>query len=198
MLVVTIIIAAVVSAFAGSMGSEQHKTPQATIVANGIVQGIQDTNTANWKPDYPGSDYTTLNGLQFENTGGDSFVLNDIEVQVQAQDAKYTLTTKDRLPSSTCLPAGSTSGGYFLKVGNTSLSDALISPGDKFMLYADNCYDSSTATYKGQPYAQGRWITWDPAGTQGGFAAQLNTKIQYKLIDRRSSRAIASGEIILR
>ena len=177
MLVVTIIIAAVVSAFAGGLAGNQHKTPQATLAVTGVIQGIQDTNTADWKPEYPAG-FTAENGLQFENTGGDTFSLGDIQIQLQSQDAMITLSTADEVnrtsPSVWALPVDSAvNDGYFQKIGNTSISDTSIAPGDKFMLYADNCYDSSGAGYA----PQGKFITWKPVGAVAGFGAELNTKI---------------------
>ena len=187
--------AAVVSAFAGGITGNQQKTPQATIAVTGVIPGIQDTDTTNWQPDYPAG-YTTANGLQFENTGGDTFSLGDIQVQLQSQDSMMTLSSADRInrTSGSVLPTGITvNDGYFQKIGNTSLSDTTIAPGDKFMLYADNCYDSSSATYT----PQGKFITWKPVGSAAGFGLELNTKVQYKVIDKTTSRVISSGDIYL-
>ena len=184
MLVVTIIIAAVVSAFAGGMGSEQHKTPQATIAVKESIQGFGGTEESN--------------GFLFENTGGDTFSLNDIAIQIQSQDTKYTLTTQDkvnRTDSAVCLPTGITyNDGYFRKIGNATASDITIAPGDKFMLYADR--NSPATSYPGYGDFPAS-IKWKPVGVTAGFAAQMNTKIQYKIIDKASSRAISSGEINL-
>lgn len=196
MLVVTIIIAAVVSAFAGGLAGNQQKTPQVSLTVKGDIQGIEDTDTTNYVPDYPSADYTTANGLQFENTGGDTFSLGDIQIQLQSLDAMVTLSPGDRInrTEGTDLPAGITvNDGYFKKIGNSSLSDTSIAPGDKFMVYSDNCYDSSGAS--GAP--QGKFITWKPVGASAGFGLELNTKIQYKVIDKASSRVISSGDIYL-
>jgi len=184
MLVVTIIIAAVVSAFSGSLVNEQHKTPQTSISASSIIQGFGGTEQSN--------------GFLFENTGGDTFALNDIAVQLQTQDTKYTLTTADKVnwsDSAVCLPSGITyNGGYFQKVGNTSTIDIAIAPGDKFMLYADQ--SSSAKSYAGYgDFAAS--IKWKPVGVQGGFSVYQNTKVQYKIIDKASSRIISSGEVFL-
>lgn len=196
MLVVTIIIAAVVSAFAGGMGTDQHKTPQATITAKSVIQSLEGSTSAGQPITYP-SGYTAANGIQFENTGGDTFSLSDIAIQLQSQDVKYTLTTQDKInrtDTSVCLPTGITSNdGYFQKIGATS-SDQTIAPGDKFMLYADHNTDSvdygSWGVYPGK-------IGWKPEGTVAGFAAQMNTKIQYQVIDKASNRPIAKGDFFL-
>jgi hypothetical protein len=195
MLVVTIIIAAVVSAFAGGIGGEQHKTPQTTMAVKSIIQSIGGTTD----PDtgavtYP-TGYTAANGLMFENTGGDTFSLSDIDIQVQYQDTKYTLRPDDILRTGNILPAGISNGRYFQKIGNTSLSDRMIAPGDKFMLYADANSQGVTYTYDNSYY--GPKISWKPYGSKGGFSIYLNTKASYQIIDKVSNRPITTGEFVL-
>ncbi len=195
MLVVTIIIAAVVSAFAGGMGSEQHKTPQTTMAIKSVIQSIGGTiDPGTYDLSYPGG-YTAANGLQFENTGGDTFSLNDIDIQLQYQDVKMTFRPDDKLPATNILPVGISNGGYFQKIGNTSLSDRMIAPGDKFMLYADGNAQGVTYTWDHSYYPP--QISWTPSGAKNGFAIYLNTKASYQIIDKVSSRPIATGEFIL-
>jgi len=182
MLVVTIIIAAVVSAFSGGMFTGQHKTPQATLSAKPVIESILDTNTANYASDNP-ADFTAKNGVLFEHSGGDSFSLDDISVVLQRGDSKYTLTTSNNRTSISCLPATITT--YLNKIGST---DKMISTGDRFMLYADNCAIDPT----------GSKISWTPYGASKGLSVYLNEKILYVIVDRASGRAIASGEIIVR
>ena len=195
MLVVTIIIAAVVSAFAGGMGSEQHKTPQTTMIIQSVIESVGGT-TAPSSPytlTYPDG-YTAANGLMFENTGGDTFSLNDIDIQLQYQDTKYTLRPDDKLSTTNILPVGISNGGYFQKIGNMSLSDRMIAPGDKFMVYADG--NSQGVTYSSGGY-YGPKLSWRPYGSDGGFSIYLKTKANYQIIDKVSSRAITTGEFIL-
>lgn len=189
MLVVTIIIAAVVSAFAGGMGGEQKKTPQVSLEAKSVIQGIKDTDTTNSVPDYSG--WTAANGIVFENIGGDAFSLNDIAIQLLTPSkTQYTITTADQIDwSTTCLPAGSTTG-YFHKIGNTTVNDNTIAPGDKFMFYADGCYDNSGSTSS----SKGQYLIWYPKGASAKFPVQLGNKIGFKVIDRPSGRIISSGE----
>ncbi len=188
MLVVTIIIAAVVSAFAGGLASDQSKAPQATLDVTPVVQAINDTDTTNYEPDYSAG-FTANNGLLFEHKGGDSFSLNSIDIQLQSLDAKITVGNERNLATSRVTTSAVTY--YLMKVGD---SDTFINPGDKFMLYADNCYDSSEGVY-GPP--QGKALSWDPAGAAGGFAVFLDTKCEYKVIDKNSGKAIQSGEFVL-
>lgn len=190
MLVVTIIIAAVVSAFAGGLSSEQGKTPQATLKASADIDAINDTDKTDWKPTYP-TGFTARNGLLFEHTGGDSFALSDIYIQLQSGDAKYDIDTFDEIQvtEGTCLPSEIES--YIEELGS---SDGFITPGDKFMLYADNCRIDDVPAYGYDNEAQ---ISWKPEGAAGGKAAYLNTKLHYKIIDKATSRIISSGEVVL-
>jgi len=74
MLVVTLIIAAVVSSFASGMAGDQQKTPQTSIQAN--------TNCAE-------------STVFFDHKGGDSFDLGSISIVFQSQDSKITLSRSD-------------------------------------------------------------------------------------------------------
>ncbi|OPX69503.1 MAG: hypothetical protein A4E37_00353 [Methanoregulaceae archaeon PtaB.Bin056] len=188
MLVVTIIIAAVVSAFAGGLSSDQSKTPQVSLKASTVIEGIQDTDKTDWAPTYP-VNFTAKNGFLFEHTGGDAFALSDIYIQLQSGDAKYDIDTFDVIPTGNCLPDEIKS--YIREIGS---SDGFITPGDKFMLYADNCRIDDVPLYGYDNAAQ---ISWKPEGTAGGKAAYMNTKLQYKIIDKTSSRVISSGEVVL-
>ena len=195
MLVVTIVIAAVVSAFAGGMGTDQHKTPQVTLNVKSDIQKIGGTiDPDTYALTYP-TGFTAANGLLFENTGGDTFSLADIEIQLQSEDTKYTIKPTDTLPTGNILPAGISNGGYFQKIGNTSVSDRMIAPGDKFMLYADGCAEGVTYTWDHSYY--GPKISWRPTDTKAGFSVYLNKKVQYAVFDKVSNRVMAKGELIL-
>lgn len=182
MLVVTIIIAAVVSAFAGGLSSDQSKAPQATLTCTPVIQGIGDTNTTNWVSDYP-EGFKADNGLLFEHKGGDSFALGEIQIQLQSQDTTITLSKADTLAAINCLSPAVTA--YLMEIGD---SDGYIMPGDRFMLYADNCRID----------LYGKQISWKPANALGGKAAYLNKKNEYKIIDKASSRVITTGEFVMR
>lgn len=186
MLVVTIIIAAVVSAFAGGMAGSSNKAPQATLQATPVIVDIEDTDPATWGPNHPGG-YTAKNGIEFEHKGGEPFSLNDINIQFENDGIAIILTPADELPASTCLPAGITDGGYFWKIGNTTTSDKLIAPGDKFMVYADNNYLGSDGT---------NYLLWTfDTGYAYGVVNDLYT---YSVIDRQSGQTITSGKFLLK
>jgi archaeal type IV pilus assembly protein PilA len=195
MLVVTIIIAAVVSAFAGGMGTDQHKTPQVTLNVKSDIQTIGGTiDPDTYDLTYPAG-FTADNGLLFENTGGDTFSLSDIEIQLQTEDSKYTIKPTDTLPNTSILTPGISNGRYFQKIGNTSVSDKMIAPGDKFMLYADGCAEGVTYTWDNSYY--GPKISWTPNEASHGFSLYLNKKAQYAVFDKVSNRVMAKGELIL-
>jgi archaeal type IV pilus assembly protein PilA len=199
MLVVTIIIAAVVSAFAGGLASEQHKTPQVTISAKGVIENIGGTiDPDTYELSYPDG-YTAKNGILFENTGGDTFSLSDIAIQLQTQDTKYTITSTDELPDTSILPNGTTNGGYFQKIGNTSLADVMIHPGDQFMLYADA--NAKGVTYPAGPTwdasTYGPKLSWKPSGASNGIGIYLDSKVQYSIIDRVSNKVMTKGDLVL-
>jgi FlaG/FlaF family flagellin (archaellin) len=188
MLVVTIIIAAVVSGFAGGLASGTSKAPQAALSCSAAIDDIQDTNKMDWAPTYP-ANFTAENGLLFEHMGGDAFALSDISIQLQSGDAKYTISTYDEIPTTNCTPDEVTS--YIMEIGD---SDGFITPGDKFMLYADNCRIDDVPDYG---YSNAALISWKPEGADGGKAAYLNTKMEYMVIDKASGKVIQAGSVVL-
>lgn len=182
MLVVTIIIAAVVSGFAGSLASDQSKAPQISLEVKGIIQNISDTDKTNYDADHP-SGFVSANGLEFEHKGGESFALADVALQIQSGNTKTSIDLSDKIPSSTtCLP--SSVDKYIMEIGD---NDGFIKPGDKFMVYADDCRIDSS----------GSVISWKPDGAAGGFAAYLNNKCEYKLIDKASDKVMQQGSFVL-
>lgn len=88
MLVVTLIIAAVVSAFAGGMSDGTKKAPQSSVSVT---------------PDVPG------HLISFDHNGGDAFSLDEIEVVFQTQDQKVTLSPRD--VGTSCIAFNKTGGG---------------------------------------------------------------------------------------
>lgn len=187
MLVVTIVIAAVVSGFAGGLASDQHKTPQASITAKSAIVSIQDTDTTNTLPDYP-SGFTANNGIIFSHNGGDGFDLKDIVIQLQPDDSMIKISASDSMPTSNCTTSAVTS--YIMKVGS---SDTYIKGGDRFEVFADNCYDASSYAYGAFPPG----ISWKPANAVQGTALFTGRKSQYKIIDRASQKVISEGSIEL-
>ncbi|MDD5024134.1 MAG: type IV pilin N-terminal domain-containing protein [Methanoregula sp.] len=192
MLVVTIIIAAVVSAFSGGLGGSQQKTPLVSITAEPVITGFSDEDTTDGSTTDYATGFTAKNGIMFENTGGDTISLNEVDIILDGGGTKYTFTSADTIPSKTCLPSGI--GGFFAKVGAAS-GDMSISPGDRFMFYSDNHYDSSGS---GWGATGGKYLMWKPSGASNGIGIQFGTKTGYMIIDRVSSKVITSGYVVFR
>lgn len=189
MLVVTIIIAAVVSGFAGGLGSDQSKTPQATLSCTPVIEGIKDTNLTDWAPDYP-TGFEANNGIMFEHKGGDSFALEDIAIQLQTSSTKAKISLADELLNVGCYKDDVTE--YIQEIGST---DGLISPGDKFMLYADNCRIDDVPEWG---FDMAKQISWKPMDAAGGFALYLDTTCEYKIIYKETNAVIQQGTFVLR
>ena len=200
MLVVTIIIAALVSSFSGSVTSDQTQPPQLTLSVTPVIEEICDTDKTNEDPNYRGG-FKANNGITFRHRGGDLFSLKDIAVQLKSRDASITIgydTVFDPSEDFHCADAdlllskNETHSRYFGLVGGGS--DDMIMPGDTFILVADGCYDNSET----DKVEKGKFITWTPGGASGTFRAKVNSLIEYKVIDRISGKAIQTGSFVLR
>lgn len=187
MLVVTIIIAAVVSGFAGGLASDEARGRQATLSCKPVLEGIEDTDQADWASTYP-ENWTADNGLIFEHKGGDGFALSDIAVQLQTQDVMTTITATDVLPAARCTSDEVTA--YFMEIGDT---DGYILPGDKFVLYADNCRIDDVPAYG---FENAHQLSWQPEGSVSGFGIYTNTECEYKIIDKKSNTVIQQGSFV--
>lgn len=179
MLVVTIIIAAVVSAFTGGLAGGTSKAPQASLTVEPVLGDLNATEGAY--------------GLLFEHKGGDAFSLNDIAIELDNKGVTMIIKGSDLIPATTYgtgkLSATATDGGFFAKVGSDT-SDKIISPGDKFMFYA-----SSFGLRWGSYYLF--WDTNEDASIALGYGP-INELYKWSVIDLRSSKTISSGEFILK
>ncbi|HEX3001482.1 MAG TPA: type IV pilin N-terminal domain-containing protein [Methanoregula sp.] len=120
MLVVTIIIAAVVSAFAGGLGSSQAKAPQATIAAS----------------------YSQSGGMTIYHNGGDT--LSGGEFKILLTPAKNWDIVGDQYTSvidQSLISNGN--GTYWLLTGNVKSSGKRVvsrfAPGDVAFIDVNNC-----------------------------------------------------------
>ncbi|MDD1723690.1 MAG: type IV pilin N-terminal domain-containing protein [Methanospirillum sp.] len=86
MLVVTILIAAVVSAFAGGMGSANEKSPQATIRGT----------------------YSITDGITIEHIGGDPIAIKDVRLTIRGSSNIGTYWTTEVVNRSTITNAAGT------------------------------------------------------------------------------------------
>ena len=143
MLAVTLIIAAVVSAFSGGLAGGNSKAPQATISA--IITMPPDSSST-----------SGINQTIFEHKSGDAFDLKDIEVIFQSQDTKTTLTTTD--VGTNCIK--------FERVGSNATT--IIKPGDRFVIVGENSYGS--LAYGSFSITPDSKVTWTLADKSNGQA----------------------------
>ena len=182
MIVVTIIIAAIVSAFAGNMGAGEHKAPVASLEVT------------------PSTD---CNGtIEFHLTSGNELNLTDTAVQLSYNGETITLSDSDTMQLgyaagggsntgaiSSCPPVG---GSYSYLVEEGGSSDGYISAGDRFVLTADNNIPTTT-TALGQ-------LVFQPleSGVNTTFALPYNARVSYMVIDKPSGKAIQTGTFVMR
>lgn len=147
MLAVTVMIAAVVSTYAGGFSGGADKSPQSSIRVT-----------------------TDLNrqSIFFDHSGGDPFTLNSIEVVLRARDNKTSLSTLD-IGSKVVA---------FNEVGSTGSGDTTIQAGDTFYI-------------EGEEYGAGQGMKF------GSLILVNNTKINWLVIDKETSKTIALGSFYL-
>ncbi|ADN35136.1 Protein of unknown function DUF1628 [Methanolacinia petrolearia DSM 11571] len=109
MIVVTIIIAAVVSGFAGGMSSTESKVPNVAFTVD---------------PDLDG------NGtIMFKHTGGDELLIDEVLVQLEYDDRSITLSNLDNM-------TGHSDYDYLSEMGGDT--DGFITGGDRMVLTCDD------------------------------------------------------------
>lgn len=148
MLVVTIIIAAVVSAFAGGMSDGTRKAPQSSVSVTPDIAAHQ---------------------VLFDHNGGDAFSLDEIEVVFQTLDQKVALSPMDA--GTSCRAFNKTGGG-----------GTMVKAGERFVV-------------AGSDPGWTRGITFGPGG--GTTTLQENNRIRWMIVDKQSTKTIASGDFIL-
>lgn len=191
MLVVTIILAAVVSGFAGGVFSSVETPTQATFSVTPVIDTITDTDQTNAVPDSPSK---ANNGIQFRHTGGDTIFLEDITIQLKSDDKQmnFNLATKPNTSSIVTAPVVKTGGeNTYFSMGGTEYTE--LNAGDAFTLLADSCYDSTKAT--DSAIVKGRFLIWSPASSSGTFTAQTGKDLTYSIIETASGTTIQRGVI---
>jgi len=213
MLVVTIIIAAVVSAFAGGVSGSQTKTPVATITASEFyVGGTYDlynqtlgfskaTGQQVPAPRTPSSGATDVY-ITFEHKGGDPINLANIEMKFSSLQKPAEKSTVSNANTPLTNTNASELGNDATGIGDKSLISGfskdwskymermpdhgtIIKPGDKFVVHADY-----VAKYKG--YVSIDWLKND--GTYP-FFVNAGDVLTYQIIDKSSNKMITSGQI---
>jgi len=209
MLVVTIIIAAVVSVFAGGLGGSQTKTPVATITASefhvGGTYDLTNQTTGFGKgvpaPIAPSSGATDAY-IIFEHKGGDPVNLANIEMKFSSLQKPAEKSTVSNTNTPLTNTNASALGGEATGIGDKSLltgfsnnwskymerypdHGTLISAGDKFVVHVDY-----VAKYKG--YVSVDWLKNDGVYP---FFVNAGDVLTYQIIDKSSNKMITSGQI---
>jgi FlaG/FlaF family flagellin (archaellin) len=214
MLVVTIIIAAVVSGFAGGLAGENQKAPQASVVATDfVVKGVIDTvatsgmsnawGQGQWRPDQ-GTGTAADIYVVFEHKGGDSLNLDNLEVHLGKLSEPQVGTLISRALTPQYGPELTTSQGDFGEIGNKSLisgwsqdwdkylekypdrDSVVIKPGDRFVLHAD--YGARNADGDNR-------VMWLQEAGDYPFPIEQGDVLTYDIIDKNSDKTICSGQI---
>ncbi len=198
MLVVTIIIAAMVASFAGTISGNEKSAPQVTLAVDYTAK-IVDTDKTNDKPDSPASN----NGVTFRLISGQSFSLKDIAIQLQNGDKVMKFDMNTLLNKSASIKEENRLSILTTNAGNKTyfavppgMSD-VISAGDSFTLLADSSYDSTLAA-SDSGIEKGRFLTWSPEGSSGIFKLQTNVPFEYTIMDTISGKPMQTGTITIR
>jgi FlaG/FlaF family flagellin (archaellin) len=131
MLAVTVMIAAIVSSYAGGFAGNAEKTPQASIRVT------------------PDLDF---HRIYFEHDGGDPFQLSSIYVVLRSGDNQTTLSSID---------AGSSRLKAFQEVGgNASGTDTTIKAGDTFFIEGNGIADDAGMKFGSMALTNNTRITW--------------------------------------
>jgi archaeal type IV pilus assembly protein PilA len=207
MLVVTIIIAAVVSAFAGGLGGSQVKTPQASLVATDLtVVGAVNSGGSMGQgvpaPNVPAGHVASDIYLTFEHKGGDAFNLANVELKLSSlqKPAEGTTISNAKAPADNNAEA-------IVKYGVTGIGDkslisgfsygwtkymerlpdhgSIIKTGDKFVVHADYA-----GLYNGVSS-----VDWLGQNATYPFFVNTGDVLTYQFIDKPSGRQITSGQI---
>ena len=186
MLVITIVIAAVVSAFAGGVLTDVEAPPQVTFSVTGVIDKITDKDQTNAEPDSPSK---ANNGIMFRHTGGDTLFLEDITVQLKSADTQMNFNmglVRDPASIATATVITSGSDSTYFSMAGTEYTE--LNAGDYFILLADTCYDSTKAT--DSSITKGRFLVWSPSGTSGEFVAQVGKDLSYSIIESKTGNTI--------
>ena len=198
MLVVTIIIAAMVASFAGTISGNEKSAPQVTLSVDYTAK-IVDTDKTNDKADNPASN----NAITFRRISGQPFSLKDIAVQLQNGDKvlKFDMNTQLNTSASVkeenrILILNNSAGNKTYFAVPPGMSE-VISAGDSFTLLADSSYDSTLAA-PDSGIEKGRFLTWAPEGSAGIFKLQTNVPFEYTVLDTISGKPMQTGTITIR
>ncbi|HJK77868.1 MAG TPA: type IV pilin N-terminal domain-containing protein [Methanocorpusculum sp.] len=197
MLVITVIIAAVVSGFAGNIVSSTEKAPQVQLKYVGVMAGNISSDSG---------DLGEV-GLVFEHKGGEDLSLFNLQLDLKENirtGGNETTVAYNDAPSATYKNnqvAGesrlsSTVKNRMTKIGVSSGATAtpgntLIKPGDRFIIFADRIIATPNSSYNHVYFIADRGGS--TAYSEGEF--ELSAKTLYSLIDTKSGAIISSGDL---
>ncbi|MCK9632667.1 MAG: type IV pilin N-terminal domain-containing protein [Methanoregula sp.] len=174
MIVVTIIIAAVVSAFAGGLTGPDKKPPVAVFSAEVLPWH------AEWTDDDPLENST---GILFTEESGDFLDLNDVAIVLACgeESIRFAPSTNDATPYG-YLHIWKVSANTVGVPGISHKNDRQMNAGNQFMLYADNDGNGNGV------------LGWT---TPSEFYLTPTEICTFRIIDKPSQQTIAGGTIDL-
>lgn len=203
MIVVTIIVAATVSVFSTAFASDTDAAPGTLVEYVGVIKG-------------PIGELGEI-GLVFENKGGETLLLSDLELQLKSTlsggdevSISYTDTPSETYrglskPNEARLSSDFTYRmkkiGIRDKKGHvtddafaaTTLANSKIKAGDRFVIHADRYIEDGTSKYGRVVYVADRGITGAPYSS-GEF--EVSSKTTYTLTDKNTGAVIAFGTLV--
>lgn len=174
MLVVTVIIAAVVSSFASGLADDEAKAPDARIRFVGPVLT------------------TGFQGLEFEHLGGEPVDMRDLQIQLRCENTQCEFGYFDELAKDNGRYVGHLDDSVtkrFQKVGVSGGdwygNHFTLRPGEKFRVYADT----------NQGFGMMGFSTYRDGEYYSSIGLQWGAGNSYTLTDRKSGHVYASGPI---
>ena len=192
MLVITIILAAVISSFAGGVLTNIDTPSQAVFTVSSSIEKISDSDKTNGIPDTPA---TANNGIKFTLSGGDTLFLENIAIQLTDERTQMQFTTRTVSNGSIANSPVLTYLGENTYFSTGGLAYTELSAGDYFILLADSCYDSTGTT--DTSIMKGKFLVWSPSGSNGSFEAQVGKDLQYSIIEIKSGNVLQRGTVRL-
>lgn len=194
MLVLTIVIAGLVAAFAGGLFTTVEKPTQAVFKVNSAINSLPDTDKTDAEPDDSGTEVN--NGIQFRHTGGDTVYLEDITVQLKTDSAEMGINFATKQSASSRAKADtikSRDHSTYFYMGGVEYTE--LNAGDSFTILADNWYDSTAAT--DPAIVKGRFIIFQPEGSTGKLVLQKGKEVTYSIIKTSTGDVLQRGTFIL-
>lgn len=193
MVVVTIIIAATVSIFSTGFVSETHTAPQTQVEYVGVLAGQE-------------GELGEI-GLVFENKGGETLLLSDLELLLKSTMSKNeTSIAYTDAPSSkyfgVSVPGEARLSIDFpsrmKKIGvtgsATTVANSRVKAGDRFVIHADRYFSKDESKHGWVMYVADRERLEGTPYSSDEF--EVSSRTAYTLIDKNTGATIASGTLV--